>query len=158
MEIILLILGVAALLTGLAGAILPLPGPPLSYVGLWLLYGSGYVTFSIPVLVVIGLITLAVVILDYYIPVWGVKKFGGTAYGAWGSTIGLVIGFFVPIPGGIFLGAFLGAFVGELVRGMASGLALKAALGSFLGFLIGIAGKVILCLAMIGYAIMSLVA
>lgn len=90
--------------------------------------------------------------LDYYVPIWGVKKFGGTSYGTWGSTIGLCVGFFVIPAVGIFLGAFLGAMIGELIGGMETTKALKAAIGSFLGFLAGIFMKVILCLAMIGVA------
>ena len=32
MDILLLVLGIAGLLVGLAGAVLPLPGPPLSWI------------------------------------------------------------------------------------------------------------------------------
>ena len=155
MEIVLLILGIAALLTGLAGAVLPLPGPPLSFLGLLLLKGSGYAEVSTPALIVIGIITLIITVLDYYVPIWGVKKFGGTSYGAWGTTLGLIAGLFVPIPGGLFLGAFLGAFAGELIAGLSHQNALKAAFGSFLGFLAGMFMKILLCLVMIGYAVVA---
>ena len=153
MEILLVILGVIALLVGLAGAVLPLPGPPLSYLGLLLLHWSGRVTFSTTTLVVLGVFTAIVAVLDYLVPIWGVKKFGGTTRGAWGTTIGLLVGLVLPIPGGIFVGAFVGAFVGEIFGGMASGRAMRAAFGSFLGFMAGIFMKVLLCLVMIGYAI-----
>lgn len=155
MEILLLILGVAALLVGLAGAVLPLPGPPLSFAGLLLLKGSGYADVSTPALVVIGVITLVITVLDYYVPIWGVRKFGGTSYGAWGTTLGLIVGLFIPVPGGLFLGAFFGAFAGELIAGLSHQNALKAAFGSFLGFLAGMFMKVMLCLMMIGYAVMA---
>ncbi|WP_428657884.1 DUF456 domain-containing protein [Runella sp.] len=153
MDILLLILGIAGLLVGLAGAILPLPGPPLSFVGLLCLHFSSYAEFGQITLYTLGFITLVVAVLDYYVPIWGVKKFGGTNYGAWGSTIGLLLGFFVIPALGIFLGAFLGALIGELIGRMAFDKALKAALGSFLGFITGIFMKVVLCLVMIGYAI-----
>jgi hypothetical protein len=152
MDLLLLLLGMAALLVGLAGAVLPLPGPPLSFVGLLLLHFSSYAEFPVWVLVSFGFITVVVAVLDYYVPIWGVKHFGGTKYGAWGSTIGMLVGFFV-IPGfGLFLGAFLGALVGELLGKMPARPALKAAVGSFLGFLAGIVVKVLLCLLMLGYA------
>lgn len=157
MDILLLILGIAGLLVGLAGAVLPLPGPPLSFVGLLCLHFSKYAEIGELTLYTFGLLTLAITVLDYYVPIWGIKKFGGTSYGTWGSTIGLLLGFFVIPALGIFLGAFLGALVGELIGGMAADKALKAALGSFLGFITGIFMKVVLCLVMIGYAIAAFI-
>lgn len=157
MDILLLILAIAGLLVGLAGAVLPLPGPPLSFVGLLCLHFSTYAEFGQVTLYTLGFVTLVITILDYYVPIWGVKKFGGTSYGAWGSTLGLLLGFFVIPALGIFLGAFLGALVGELIGGMEINKALKAAFGSFLGFLGGITMKVILCLVMIGYAIAAFI-
>ncbi|WP_266363727.1 DUF456 domain-containing protein [Tellurirhabdus rosea] len=149
MDQLLLLLGIAGLLIGLAGAVLPLPGPPLSYAGLLCLHFSNYAEFSTATLVSLGLATAVIAVADYYVPIWGTKKFGGTAAGQWGSMIGLCVGFFV-IPGiGIFLGAFLGAFIGELIAGAPSGQAMRAAFGSFVGFLAGIVMKVILCLVMI---------
>lgn len=152
MDILLLVVGIACLLVGLAGAVLPLPGPPLSFGGLVMLHYSKYAAFDKSTLVTFFAVTLIISVLDYYVPIWGVKKFGGTSYGTWGSTIGLCLGFFVIPAVGIFLGSFLGAFIGELLGGMESPKALKAALGSFLGFLAGIFMKVVLCLAMIGVA------
>lgn len=149
MDTLLLILGVAGLLIGLTGAVLPLPGPPLSYIGLLCLHFSSYAQFSRATLVGLGLATAIVAVADYYVPIWGTKRFGGSAAGQWGSVIGLCIGFFV-IPGiGIFLGAFLGAFVGELIAGAKTDVALRAAFGSFVGFLAGIVMKVALCLLML---------
>ncbi len=148
-----LILGVTALLAGLAGAVLPIPGPPLSFLGLLLLHWSGYATFSGPVLWSLGIATAIIAVLDYYIPVYGTKKFGGSRYGSIGTVAGMLAGLFV-FPGiGLFLGAFLGAFFGELLGRAPWRLALKAAIGSFLGFVTGIVMKVALCLVMIAYAI-----
>ena len=153
MENILFILGILALIGGLVGSVLPLPGPPLSYLGLILLSYSNSVNISQWGFVTFGIITFAVTVLDYYVPILGIKKFGGTNYGVWGSTIGVVIGFFVVPAVGIFLGAFLGALIGELIGGMSNQKALKAAFGSFLGFLSGIVMKILVCVAMIIYAI-----
>ncbi|WOC40828.1 DUF456 domain-containing protein [Polaribacter sp. HL-MS24] len=85
-------------------------------------------------------ITLAVAvfiwILDYIIPSMGTKKFGGSRYGVYGTTIGLILGLLSPIPFGILIGAFLGAFVGELIYDSKdTRRALKASLGSFIGLL-----------------------
>jgi uncharacterized protein YqgC (DUF456 family) len=153
MDILLLIAGIACLLTGLAGAVLPLPGPPLSFAGLILLHISKYAEFSNTVLISLGFVTVVIAVLDYYIPIWGTKRFGGTRYGAIGATLGLLVGFlFIPAIG-IFIGTFLGAFLGEVLGGTSFRNALKSAIGSFVGFITGIFIKVVLCLIMIGFAV-----
>jgi uncharacterized protein YqgC (DUF456 family) len=154
MDIFLAVLASICLLVGLAGAVLPLPGPPLSFVGLLLLHYSKYAEFDKKILWSFGLATLIVTVVDYYVPIWGTKKFGGSKYGTWGSTIGLIIGLFMG-PLGIFVGAFAGAMVGELIGGSDSKAAFKAALGSFVGFLAGIFMKVVLCLFMIYQAFIA---
>jgi len=154
-DIVLLISSIICLLVGLAGAVLPLPGPPLSLIGLFLLHYSKYAQFDRSTLTFFAILTVAMSIFDYYAPIWGTKKFGGTKYGSWGSTIGLLVGlFFTPI--GMFLGAFLGAFLGEILGKTDPKIALKAAIGSFIGLVTGIIGKVILCLAMIVLAGMAI--
>ena len=156
MDILLLIGSIICLLVGLAGAVLPLPGPPLSLVGLFMLHYSKYADFDRKMLTFFTLVTIGISIFDYYAPIWGTKKFGGTKYGAWGSTIGLLAGLFI-IPGfGMFLGAFLGAFLGEILGKAEPKKALKAAFGSFLGLIAGIFGKVILCLAMLIFACIAI--
>lgn len=151
MDIFLLVLGSICLLIGLIGAVLPLPGPPLSFVGMLLFHYSSYASFSEELLWVIGALTAIITLLDYYIPIWGTKKFGGTKAGSRGSMAGLLVGMFMG-PLGIFVGAFLGAFAGEYFFGDRSN-SLRAALGSFVGFAAGIAMKVCLCLLMIYYCI-----
>ena len=156
MDILLLILGIICLLTGLAGAILPLPGPPLSFAGLLLLHITKFAAFSQTVLVGLGFVTVVITVLDYYIPILGTKKFGGTRAGAIGATLGLLVGFFVIPALGMFIGTFLGALIVELVGGAHFQIALKSAFGSFIGFITGIVMKTILCLIMIGYAVAEL--
>jgi uncharacterized protein len=155
MDILLLIGSVICLLIGLAGAVLPLPGPPVSLIGLFMLHYSKYAQFDRKTLIFFVLLTVGMSIFDYYAPIWGTKKFGGTKYGSWGSTIGLLLGlFFTPI--GMFLGAFLGAFIGEILGKTEPKVALKAAIGSFIGLITGIVGKVLLCLTMIILAVMAI--
>ena len=82
-------------------------------------------------------IAIVIWVLDYFIPAFGTKKFGGTRNGIYGTTIGLFVGlFFIPIPFGMPIGAFLGAFLGELMHdNKDTNRALKASLGAFFGFL-----------------------
>ncbi len=149
MDTILIIIAIVCLIGGLIGSVLPLPGPPLSFLGMLLIHYTDQFQFSRTLLYSFGFVTVVVSLLDYYVPIWGIKKFGGTNYGIWGSTIGVAVGFFVVPAIGVFLGAFLGALIGELIGKMPIQQALKAAFGSFLGFLSGIFMKVVLCLAMI---------
>ena len=87
-------------------------------------------------LVVTFMIALIIFILDYFIPAIGAKKFGGSKYGIYGTTIGLIIGLLSPIPFGILIGSFLGALVGELIYDdKDTNRAIKASFGAFLGFL-----------------------
>ena len=138
MDIALLILGFLLMLVGILGSFLPvLPGPPISWVGLLLLYLTKAVPDNWWVLGITFVIAIAITILDYVIPAMGTKKFGGSKAGMWGTIIGLLIGLFLPIPGGFIIGAFLGAFVGELTHNIDKKRALKSAFGSFLGFLTG---------------------
>lgn len=137
MEIVLLVLGLVLMLVGILGSILPvLPGVPISWLGLVVLYLAPSIEFDWIFITVTGIVAIGLYILDYVIPAMGTKKFGGSKAGAWGTTIGLVIGIIAPIPFGILIGPFIGALVGELLFNKTEGtLAFKAAIGSFIGFL-----------------------
>lgn len=138
MDTFLIITGIILLIGGIVGCIVPfLPGPPLAYGSLILLQLTDYKPFTSNFLVIWALITLAVVIADYYIPIWGTKKFGGTKAGVWGATVGLIIGMFLFPPFGMIIGPFIGAFVGEMLNNQDSSKALRSATGSFIGFVAG---------------------
>lgn len=150
-DILLLLLAVICLVVGFIGAILPLPGPPLSYLGIWLLQWSVFADFSARLLWGLAAAVVVVSVLDYLVPAWGVKRFGGSRAGAWGSTLGLLVGMFFG-PFGVFIGAFAGAWAGERMAGRDQRQATRAAFGSFLGFLFGAGLKLALCGLMIWYA------
>lgn len=144
MDYVLIVLGVVLIIGGILGCVLPvLPGPPLSYIGLLLLHFTQRYQFSTRFLIIWAIITTVVYVLDYVIPSWGTKKFGGSKRGIWGSMIGLVIGLFFFPPYGIIIGPFLGAIIGELTSGKDSGTALKSGFGAFIGFLAGTLLKLI---------------
>jgi uncharacterized protein YqgC (DUF456 family) len=137
MDIFLLILGFFLVLLGIAGSFLPvLPGPLTSWFGLLTLYFSKQIAMNWTFLGITLAVAILIWVLDYIIPAIGTKRFGGSKYGAYGSTIGLLIGIFIPIPFGILIGAFLGAFIGELIYDSKNtNRATKAAFGAFLGFI-----------------------
>jgi len=144
MDYVLIVLGVLFIIGGILGAVLPvLPGPPLSYIGLLFLHFTEKYQFSTRFLIIWAVVTIVVYLLDYAIPAYGTKRFGGSKRGIWGSIIGLVIGLFFFPPFGIIIGPFVGAVIGELTAGKDSGAALKSGFGSFLGFLVGVLMKLI---------------
>lgn len=129
------------MILGIIGCLVPvLPGPPLSFIGVILLHLSRFGQFSNSTLIILGTIAVVVTVLDFIVPIWGTKKFGGSKYGTRGATIGLVIGIFLG-PMGIIIGPLIGAFVGEMIFKDDPGYALKAGFGSLLGFLTGIGLK-----------------
>lgn len=75
----------------------------------------------------------------------GVKRFGGSKAGMWGSTIGLLIGPFVIPVFGILAGPFLGAIIAELLF-TRSGIkqAFRTGVGSVVGFLTSAVVKAII--------------
>ncbi len=157
LDIILVIIGFCFLLAGLAGCILPvLPGPPLSYVALLFLQMTQFVGFSTRFLVISAIVAVIVTVLDYFIPVWGTKRWGGSKAGMVGAMGGLVVGLFFP-PIGIIIGPFLGAVVAELVSGRDGNAALRSGIGSFIGFLVGTGLKLTVCLVFTYYYIKELI-
>ncbi len=137
MDIFFLLLGFVLALVGLIGAFLPvLPGPFSSWCGLLLLYMTSVVPMDYTFLGITLFVAILIWVLDYFIPAFGTKKFGGSKYGIYGTTIGLIIGLISPIPFGILIGAFLGALIGELLYDSKdTNRAMKASFGAFVGFL-----------------------
>ncbi|MCZ8541466.1 DUF456 family protein [Psychrobacillus psychrodurans] len=81
---------------------------------------------------------------------FGVKKFGGTKAGMWGSTIGLLFGPFVIPVAGILIGPFIGAVIAELfVTRHGLKQAIKSGVGSLIGFLTSSVVKVIVLVIML---------
>jgi len=158
LDIILVVLGFCLLFGGLAGCVLPvIPGPPLSYVALLLLQITKFANFSVKFLVVAAIITTVVTVIDYTLPAWATKRWGGSRAGVVGSILGLLVGlFFMPL--GIILGPFAGAVTGELIAGRDSNSALRSGFGSFMGFLFGSAMKLTICFAFAVYFIKELIA
>jgi uncharacterized protein YqgC (DUF456 family) len=156
MDIIWTVIAVLFILGGIVGSAAPLlPGPSLSYAGLLVIQLRSDPPFSLKFMLLWAGVVVAVSILEYVIPVYGTKKFGGSKYGLWGCTLGLFGGLFFG-PWGIILGPFLGAFVGELIANNQSEQALKAAFGSFLGFLFSTLLKLVVCAVMAWYFVVSI--
>lgn len=145
MDIFLLIVAGVLMVVGIIGCIVPgLPGTPIAYAGLWIAQATDRVDFSWQTLLIWGIVTLIVSALDYVVPAWGTKQFGGTKWGVWGSTIGVFVGLFFGAVG-VIVGPLAGAIIGELIGGKKVGEALKAGWGSFIGIFFGMVIKLICC-------------
>ncbi|UCG29064.1 MAG: DUF456 domain-containing protein [Bacteroidales bacterium] len=142
MDWFLLILAIVLIIIGLIGCVLPvIPGPPLSFIGLLLLHFTRFGTFSSGFLLLMAFVAIVITVLDYIVPLWGTKKFGGSKAGIWGATIGLVIGIFFLPPIGIIIGPLVGAVIAESLKGKDFNKSLKAGFGSLVGFALGIGLK-----------------
>ncbi len=145
MDIFLIILAGIFIVISIIGSIVPgLPGPPIGMIGVILLHITDKVDISLTTLIVCAVLTILVSILDYYLPIYSTKKFGGSKYAVRGSIIGMVVGFlFTPI--GVILGTFLGAVIGELLNGSDMVNSLKIGSVTFLGTILGLGIKLMLC-------------
>ena len=93
LDVILIIIGALCMIAGLAGCILPfLPGPPIAYLGLFILHCTDKVGYSTTQLIVWLLIVVVLQVLDYFTPMLGSKYSGGSKWGNWGCVIGTLAG------------------------------------------------------------------
>lgn len=155
----LMVIALIACAIGLLGVILPvLPGTILSFGGMLCAYFVQGSTITMTQLVVCGALSIIVVVLDYLLPGYFTKLFGGTKAGITGATIGTFVGFLFGIPG-IILGPFFGAVIGEMVGSKTTlDNAINIGLGSMLSFLVGSGIKLIVGIYMMFYIIKSFIA
>ena len=138
MDTLLSVLAALFAVIGCVGCIVPvLPGVALAYAGYICLYFCSYAEISVAWLIVFGVLTLIVSVLDYILPSYMTKKFGGSKAGERGAMAGVIAGFlFGPI--GIIVCPFAGAVIAELIYdGSDRKRAFRSGLGSFLSFFIG---------------------
>jgi uncharacterized protein YqgC (DUF456 family) len=133
-------------MVGILGCIIPgLPGTPLNYAALLLVQWRLHSVQS-STLIIYGILTVVVLVIDYVLPIWFAKKFGATKQGIWGSIIGMLIGFFFT-PIGMILGMLIGAIVGDIMAGRTSGEATRSGFATFFGTLLSLGLKLAVSLA-----------
>jgi len=136
------------------GLVYPVIPSVLLVIGSFLIYGAFYSfePFNWLFWMIQGLLVVLIFTADYLANLLGVKKFGGSKAGIWGSTIGLLLGPFVIPVAGILIGPFIGAIAGELLVNRTSfKLAVKIGVGSVLGFIGSVVTKAIIQLFMVSY-------
>ena len=152
MEVLGWIIAIVMFIIAFAGLVYPIIPSALFLVGGFLLYGW-IATFD-GMNIIFWIIQVLFVILlfgaDTLSNLVGVKKFGGSKAGMWGSTIGLLLGPFVIPVAGILLGPFLGAVIAELIVSRSDvKQAFKTGVGSLVGFLTSIVTKGFVMVVMI---------
>ncbi|PUB12565.1 DUF456 domain-containing protein [Paenisporosarcina sp. OV554] len=152
MEIIGWSLIVVCFIIGFIGLVYPIIPSVIFILGGFLLYGVFFSFAELPWW--FWLIEVLFVVLlfgaDMMANAFGVKKYGGSKAGIWGSTIGLLIGPIVLPFAGIILGPFLGAILAELIFERTSiKQAFKTGVGSVIGFLTSVLTKGIVQIVMI---------
>jgi uncharacterized protein len=148
---VIIIILIAAAFIGLVYPIIP---SVLVLLGAFLLYGVlfSFDPFNWLFWSIQGLFVVLLFGADYASNLIGIKRFGGTKAGIWGSTIGLLIGPFVIPVAGIIAGPFLGAVIGEmLVNKTGFKQAVKVGAGSLIGFISSMVTKGIIQTIMVIY-------
>ncbi|MDQ3039553.1 MAG: DUF456 domain-containing protein [Pseudomonadota bacterium] len=150
------LIAAALVVIGLIGTVLPaIPGLPLVFAGMLLAaWAGGFEQVGIPMLVLLGLLTLVSLAVDFWATALGAKRVGASRKAIIGAMLGTLAGlFFGPL--GLLIGPFAGALAGELLHRRRLdradlGDAARIGLGTWLGILFGIALKLGLAFAMLG--------
>jgi len=152
MDIALMVLGVLAVIIGLAGTVVPiLPGAPLMLGGMvliaWLdqFQRVGWGTLS--VLVFLTVISIAV---DFVATALGAKRVGASSLALIGAALGTIVGLFFGLVG-VFFAPFIGAVAGELLHQRDLLKAGKVGLGTWIGLIVGTAAKLAIACTMVGF-------
>jgi len=151
MDYVWICVGWAMIAVGVVGCFVPVvPGPPIAFAALCLVRAVGdHSSPAVSLMVIAGVLTVLVTVLDSVVPMLGAKKFNCSMMGTVGCFAGTVVGlFFLPL--GVLLGPFLGALAGELIAGKEFADSLKGAVGALLGYVFGIMLKLVCC-ALLGY-------
>ena len=87
-DVVIVLIGFVFLILGLVGCFAPLvPGPQMSFVALLVLHFSKAISFSTSFLLMWAAIVILVTLIEYFIPIWGSKQFGGSTAGSWGGHL-----------------------------------------------------------------------
>ncbi|MCX7679977.1 MAG: DUF456 domain-containing protein [Spirochaetes bacterium] len=136
MDYLLAVIGGLLILVAFIGCFVPIiPGPPLGFAGLLCVHFTRWGGYEFKVLIGIGSAVVIAAILDYLLPLWSAKKFGGSKRGVFGATLGMIVGLLLFSPWGVIVGPLVGAFVGEYSNKGTRKNSLKSAFGVFLGII-----------------------
>jgi len=154
MEIVYWSLIAILFIVAFVGLVYPIIPSVIFLVAGFLLYGLffSFEPFHWLFWVIQGLFVILLFVADYIANMIGIKKYGGSKAGIWGSTIGLIFGpFIIPVLG-ILIGPFIGAIAAELLFNKRNFTeSIKIGFGSVIGFISSVVTKTIIQAIMIGY-------
>jgi uncharacterized protein YqgC (DUF456 family) len=149
--------GIVLNVLGVLGNALPvIPGAPLNFLALIMLYFAKAGSVSFGALIIFGILTILAVVSDNVLPLLGAKVYGSSKYGIIGSLIGMLVGFVAFSFLGMIVGMMLGTIGGELWAGKKQGVAIKSGMASFVGMIASIIFKVLVSGAMAIYFVVKL--
>ena len=133
------------------GSVLPwLPGPQLAYIAIILAQFLMNKPFSRWFIIIRWIVMILLIVIDYYLPILGTKKFWWTKrWNRW-CIIWMIIWIF-GWPLGLILWPFLWALVWEYLHQHNMSKSLKAAFWAFIGFMSGIVLKVVISIILFIY-------
>lgn len=143
---------IVCFIIGFIGLVYPIIPSVIFIIGGFLVYGLFFSFSELPwwFWLIESLFIILLFGADMMANAFGVKKYGGSKAGIWGSTIGLLVGPFIIPFLGIILGPFIGAIIAELLITRTSlKQAIKTGFGSVIGFLTSVATKGIIQIVMI---------
>jgi uncharacterized protein YqgC (DUF456 family) len=150
------VLAITLMVVGVIGTFLPvLPGALLVFGGMllaaWIddFQRVGWIT-----LVILGVLTLLVFIVDIVSGLLGAKRVGASRLALVGAAIGTVVGMFFGLIG-ILIAPFIGAVVGEVIARGQLAPAARVGFATWIGMVAGALAKFALVLAMVGVFVAS---
>jgi uncharacterized protein YqgC (DUF456 family) len=163
-QIVLYLLGGVLILVGLVGVVIPvLPGLPLMFVGMLLAaWADHFQRVPIWVIVILGLMSLAALLVDFLAAAFGAKRYGAGKLAVLGAAVGTLVGLLFSILSfgsgiaGLIIGPFLGAVIGELMHGKQLLQASKVGVATWAGLIFGTALKVATAFAMLAIFALAL--
>ena len=150
------VLAIALIVVGVVGTFLPvLPGAALVFGGMLLgAWIDGFQRVGWVTLVILGVLTLLVFVVDIVAGLMGAKRVGASKLAIAGAAIGTVVGMFFGLVG-IVIAPFVGAVVGEVIARGQLAPAARVGFATWIGMVAGALAKFAIVLAMVGVFVAS---
>lgn len=147
------------IIVGLLGTALPvIPGPLLIFLGALAHRLLIHADNSIELLgfIVLTILLLMSFAIDFLSGMVGAKYFGASRWGVVGALVGGIVGIFFSLPG-LIIGPIVGAVAGEIIFARKKLRdASRSGWGTIIGGTLGIVGKMVISVWMVGWILLDL--